>query len=89
MSNFANFKYDMIWSKTKITGHLNAQRRPMRAHESILVFSKGSVPYYPQMIQKTGSQIFRVAFKCHAAWVDGLFIIQKFGSQDQYSGFFR
>lgn len=42
------FKYEWIWEKDKATGHLNANRRPMRVHENILVFSKSSSVYNPQ-----------------------------------------
>lgn len=43
------FRYDLIWEKSSGTGHLNAEKMPLRCHESILVFyRKGSV-YNPQM----------------------------------------
>lgn len=43
------FRYDLIWEKTLATGHLNARRQPLRAHEFILVFCRQSVRYVPQM----------------------------------------
>lgn len=47
MSNIKNFKYDWIWEKTRSTGHLNAKRMPLKAHEVISVFNcKGY--YFPQ-----------------------------------------
>lgn len=36
------FRYDLVWSKSKPTGFLNAKKRPLRSHEFILVFSKSS-----------------------------------------------
>lgn len=45
-SNINKLKYEIIWEKGNATGHLNAKKFPMKAHENILVF--GSVPYYPQ-----------------------------------------
>lgn len=42
------FKHEWVWHKTAASGHLNAKRRPMAAHESVLVFSFGTPPYYPQ-----------------------------------------
>ena len=48
MSNVTHFRYDWIWHKTHPTGHLNAKRRPMSAHESVLVFCFGKLPYSPQ-----------------------------------------
>lgn len=38
----------MIWEKTQATGHLNAKKMPMKAHENILVFYKNPPTYNPQ-----------------------------------------
>jgi site-specific DNA-methyltransferase (adenine-specific) len=46
-SNLSWLKYDLIWAKNRATGHLNAQKSPLRAHESILVFSPGTPVYNP------------------------------------------
>lgn len=44
------FRYDMVWEKAQATGHLNARKMPLRAHEMILVFSpSGKTTYNPQM----------------------------------------
>jgi len=48
-SALSNYKYDLVWHKNKASGQLNAKRQPMRAHESVLVFGKGS--YNPQMTE--------------------------------------
>ncbi len=40
MSNLKMLKYEWIWEKTSATGHLNAKRMPMKAHENVLVFIK-------------------------------------------------
>lgn len=53
MSQVKRFKYEWIWEKSKSTGFLNAKIQPLRAHESILVFSEGTPVYNPQMT--TGS----------------------------------
>ena len=42
------FKYSLVWEKTTATGHLNAKKMPMRAHEDILVFYKRLPIYSPQ-----------------------------------------
>ena len=47
-SNLAMLKYEWVWEKTKATGHLNANRAPMKAHENILVFCAGTPTYNPQ-----------------------------------------
>lgn len=48
MSQPQFFRYEWIWSKVRPVGHLNAKRRPMQAHESVLIFSKNAPPYIPQ-----------------------------------------
>ena len=48
MSNIKNYKYDWIWEKPKGTGHLNANKQPMRYTENISVFYKNQCAYNPQ-----------------------------------------
>lgn len=47
-SNLKLLKYEWIWEKTTATGHLNAKKMPMKAHENILVFYKKLPVYNPQ-----------------------------------------
>lgn len=47
-SNLRNLRYEWIWEKTQATGHLNAKRAPMKAHENILVFYSSLPTYNPQ-----------------------------------------
>lgn len=47
-SNRKMFRYDLIWHKNKSTGFLNANRMPLRQHESILVFYRRLPTYHPQ-----------------------------------------
>lgn len=47
-SNLPMLKYEWIWEKTAATGHLNAKKAPMKAHENILVFYKSQPTYNPQ-----------------------------------------
>lgn len=42
------FRYDLIWEKTTPTGFLNANRMPLRTHESIVVFYRKLPTYNPQ-----------------------------------------
>lgn len=51
MSQVANFKHEWVWEKNKASGHLNAKKMPMRAHELVLVFGKSSGFYNPQMTE--------------------------------------
>lgn len=50
-SNLKMLKYEWIWEKTQATGHLNAKKMPMKAHENILVFYKKLPTYNPQMTE--------------------------------------
>ena len=47
-SNLRNLRYEWIWEKSNATGHLNAKRMPMRAHENILIFYRRQPTYNPQ-----------------------------------------
>jgi site-specific DNA-methyltransferase (adenine-specific) len=47
-SNLEELRYEWIWEKTTATGHLNANRMPMKAHENILVFYDRLPTYNPQ-----------------------------------------
>ena len=47
-SNLPMLRYEWIWEKTQATGHLNAKKMPMKAHENILVFYKKLPNYFPQ-----------------------------------------
>ncbi len=51
MSNPAMFKYEWVWEKSKASNFLLAKKQPLKAHENILVFSKGTPCYYPQKTQ--------------------------------------
>ena len=53
VSNMKMLRYEWIWKKTQGTGHLNAKRMPMKAHENILVFYKSLPTYNPQFREGT------------------------------------
>jgi len=48
MSNPTQFKHEWIWEKSKASNFLLARKQPLKAHESIVVFSPGTPAYYPQ-----------------------------------------
>lgn len=50
-SNLSMLRYEWIWEKTAATGHLNAKKMPMKAHENALVFYKNLPTYNPQKTQ--------------------------------------
>lgn len=47
-SNLKMLRYEWIWEKTQASGHYNAKKMPMKAHENILVFYKNLPTYNPQ-----------------------------------------
>ena len=55
LSNREWFRYDLIWDKKLVTGFLNANKRPLRVHEHILVFYKKCGVYNPQKTAGTKS----------------------------------
>jgi hypothetical protein len=58
MSNLPLFRHHWVWEKTNATGHLNAKRAPMKAHEDILVFCRKQPRYNPQ---KTSGHVRKVS----------------------------
>jgi len=52
MSNIGLFRYEWIWEKNKATGHLDANRKPLKAHENVCVFYKILPTYNPQGLVK-------------------------------------
>lgn len=54
MSNPKMFKQEWVWIKSH-GGFATAKFKPLKRHEDILVFSKGSVSYHPQMLDVKGN----------------------------------
>ena len=48
MSNPKMYRYDWIWRKDYGTGFLDANRKPLKVHENISVFSQSQSIYNPQ-----------------------------------------
>jgi DNA modification methylase len=59
-SNLQMLKYEWIWEKTHPTGHLNAKKAPMKAHENVLVFYDRQPTYNPI---KTSGHVRKTAVK--------------------------
>ena len=53
MSNPRMFRYDLIWKKEQGTDFLNANRKPLKAHENILVFYDRAPVFHKQKTQGT------------------------------------
>ena len=62
VSNIKELRYEWIWEKTEATGHLNAKKMPMKAHENILVFYRKLPTYNPQ---KTTGHERKVSMAAH------------------------
>lgn len=85
-SNLDDLRYEWIWEKTSATGHLNAKRAPMKAHENILVFYKSLPTYNPQM---TSGHVRKVSTADHKRNSNGTSNYGEFGitgydSTDRY-----
>ena len=59
-SNLKMLKYEWIWEKHMATGHLNAKKMPMKAHDNILVFYK-KLPIY------TEGKPYTVTYSTHSS----------------------
>lgn len=60
VSNLPMLRYEWIWEKTHPTGHLNAKKAPMKAHENVLVFYRRRPTYNPV---KTTGHVRKTAVK--------------------------
>lgn len=54
VSNRKGYRSEIIYEKTHASGFLNANRRPLQAHENVLIFSDNEPNYEPQM-EKIGT----------------------------------
>lgn len=52
VSGLRYLKTEWIWHKSRPTGHLNAKRQPMKAHENVLVFYQSPPTYNPQGLRR-------------------------------------
>jgi len=69
MSNPDMFKYCWVWYKTKGSGHVHAKNKPLKIHEDVCIFSKGTtvhatqssrrMNYYPQGLIKVDQVNYR------------------------------
>jgi site-specific DNA-methyltransferase (adenine-specific) len=65
-SNLKLLKYEWIWEKTSATGHLNAKKMPMKAHENILVFYKKLPTYNPLKTQGHTRKVSKAEHKVNS-----------------------
>lgn len=58
-SNYAMFKYEWIWEKTRFSNQMLAKIQPLKIHENVLIFCNGKTKYNPQnliRVNKTTKQ---------------------------------
>lgn len=48
LSNINLYKYDWVWEKGHATGFLHAKNKPLKVHENISIFSKGTTVHKNQ-----------------------------------------
>tara|TARA_R100000458_G_C8194413_1_gene187013 strand:- start:65 stop:802 length:738 start_codon:yes stop_codon:yes gene_type:complete len=51
MSNIKNYKYDLIWEKSKCGSPFTAKYKPLTKHENISIFCESKTTYNPQMTE--------------------------------------
>lgn len=85
-SNIKNFKYDWIYEKTAATGFLNANKRPMSAHEIISVFYKKPPTYNPQKSTGHERKVSTSAHKRNSLKADvyGKYELTSYDSTERY-----
>lgn len=69
MSKPELFKYAWVWEKSRATGHVHAKNKPLKIHEDVLIFSKGTtvhasqsknrMTYNPQGLTKVDRESYR------------------------------
>ena len=61
-SNISQFKHEWIWEKNRGSNFAALKYQPMKEHESVLVFGKQKVCYYPIKEERKGTGKARVAY---------------------------
>ena len=64
MSNIKEFRHEWIWQKNRGSNFANTVREPMKEHEEIIVFSRGSWTYNKQMEERAEGGKSRAKYNC-------------------------
>ena len=51
-SQIERLKYAWVWEKTRATGHVHANNKPMKKHEDVLIFSRGTTVHASQSVAR-------------------------------------
>mgnify|MGYP000861551277 CR=1 FL=1 len=82
----ARLRHHWIWEKAQPTGHLNARRAPMKAHEDVLVFATGQPPYFPQKTENHDRKVSSAHHKrnSHFSSNYGKYVVKGYDSTERY-----
>ena len=85
-SNLRELRYEWIWEKNQATGHLNAKKMPMKAHENILILYDKLPTYNHQMTHGAPRKVSSAASKrnCKTGDVYGVYHATSYDSTDRY-----
>jgi site-specific DNA-methyltransferase (adenine-specific) len=81
-SNPGMFRCEWIWNKENAANFANANKQPLKQHESVLVFGKGQTPYYP--IKTQGAANHKQGNAMKSAQREGFLISNR--AKDDQSG---
>lgn len=86
MSNRPWYRHEWIWRKNRASNFLNANKQPLKAHESVLIFAELPPAFYPQ---KTGGHqpANKVSRKAHGSgkiYRPGIESIYHGGMEERY-----
>ena len=73
MSNIDNFKYKLIWVKTRISNPLLAKKMPSKIHEEVLIFYRNYPTYNAQTYEVSEKYVDKRKNVNDSSWVAGQF----------------
>lgn len=79
MGSPKEFRYDLVWVKNQGTDFLNANRKPMRRHENVLVFYRRQ-PTYNAQVEEGSPYKSTSAYRCNTQVYGGFDV--KFNDND-------
>ena len=79
-SNPKNFRYDLVWVKSKKVGFLSAKKCPLRSHEMVYVFYRSCPSAYTEAITKHHKHKFlnedKSNYKCESEIYEGKTLVR-------------
>lgn len=81
MSNARMFKYEWIWEKDGGSNFATTKYQPMKEHENVLVFGKGTLKYNQQKQERIGSRKGKVTKTVDSGRKDSVYGTQEGGKE--------